>query len=138
MSYITYNSISDVRSLDLNTADGNIATEFPYHIYDGETFPISQYLCESGPRDTRYNYIYNTERMEHPDFFSRFAYGYCDNGYCSGHWNGRYNTPGVCFSETDKQPKNMAPSRFYEPHFQSALSCDHPAYDLAEIYRTFH
>lgn len=138
MSYISYNSVIDRNNLDLNTFNGNNSVIFPNNIYEGELNPLSQYVCESGPRDTRYDYLYNLERMSHPDHPSRFGYAECWNGYCSGHWPGRYNSSPVCREQdtTQDQPPNMAPSRFYkEDKFTSPFYSDSPAYTVSRISR---
>jgi hypothetical protein len=119
MTYVSYNSPYQVGGLDLNTVNGNKSTVFPLNIYEGSVFPLSQYVCESGPRDTRYDYLYQSERISHPDAPSRFGYSQCWNGYCTGAWPGRYNTPPGCIEATDSQPKEMAPERFYHGRFQS-------------------
>lgn len=135
-TYVIYNSPESVGSLDVNGVDPRYTIEMPNHIYDGEAFPLSQYMCESGPRDTSTNYLYPTEQTSHPDHFSRFAYPYCWNGYCSGHWNGRYNTPPMYWPTTDAQPRGLAPKRFYtEPKYTSPYYSDSPAYRDSRIAR---
>jgi len=96
-------------------------------MYGAETLPPSQYTCDSGPRDTKTDYIFGTERAVHPQHASRFGYDRCWNGYCTGTWIGRYNTPPECMP--NEQPKGMAPERFYHGKFVD------PFYDDNKTYR---
>lgn len=141
-NYVQYNMVSSsprygdmLNNLERNTVNGNRSVVFPLNIYEGQVFPLSQYACESGPRNTLYDYLIDFERDSHPDAPSRFGYARCFNGYCSGAWPGRYNSSPQCIPETDKQPKDMAPTRFYEKQYQSAFMGDHPVYTRDSIVR---
>jgi len=134
-NYVSYNAPDQVASLDMNTPNGNHAVVFPLNIYQGHPFPLSQYACDSGPRNTQYDYIYDWEKLQHPDYPSRYGYANCWNGYCSGHWPGRYNTPPGAKKCTDEQPPDMAPQRFYTGRFQSPFYPDTPAYTESRVSR---
>jgi hypothetical protein len=76
----------------------------------GEPFIQPYYACFV-PRSTKTAYIYNVERDEHPQHFSRYGYARCANGYCFGHMPGKYVVSDSCV--VDPQPNNVAPDRFY-------------------------
>ena len=140
-NYVQYNMVSSsprygdmTNNLERNTVNGNKSVVFPLNIYEGQVFPLSQYACESGPRDTHYDYLIDFERDSHPDAPSRFGYAVM-YGYNYGHNPGRYNTRPECIPETDKQPKDMAPMRFYGQKYQSAFMGDHPTYTRDSIVR---
>jgi hypothetical protein len=57
------------------------------------------------------HYIKGFTKGELPDHSSRFGYDRCSNGYCLGHFPGKYIEP--CGSETDVLPPDCAPKRFY-------------------------
>lgn len=114
VKYIVYNNKQQRDDLNLNVIQKDQAREFPTKLYSGQPFGVSDYICDDGPRDVDTNYIYNVERLEHPDYFSRFSYGTSDNGYGVGHWPGKYNTPAICQPFTSQDPAFMAPSRFYD------------------------
>jgi len=107
--YAAYEQPDEVGDLNRNVYDGARATVFPNNIYLGQVQLLPYYAC-SRPRDTDFQYIIGAEREEHPDHFSRFGYAKCPNGYCSGHWPGRYNAPVGCESF---EPPDMAPPRLY-------------------------
>ena len=118
MSYVAYEQLDEVRSLDRNTYDGNTSTTFPNNIYMGEVQHQPYYAC-SRPRDTDFNYIIGVERDDHPNHFSRFGYARGPLGGHEGAWPGRYaTTPGCEVGE----PPNMAPKRFYEPEHTGSFS----------------
>nr|QBK85637.1 MAG: hypothetical protein LCMAC101_02320 [Marseillevirus LCMAC101] len=118
-NYVQYDNKAEVEALNLNVYDGNRAVVFPRHIYAGYVIPYPDYLC-SRPRDTEIQYIIGVEREKHPDHFSRFGYARAPYGYGSGHWPGKYNETWWC-GDSDNNPKNMAPSRFYEPEYQQSV-----------------
>jgi hypothetical protein len=111
--YISYNNPKDVRSLNMN--DVNVTRQkisvFPGYIYQGEVFPDPDFLEGCGPRDTRYNYIIDRERLQHPQHFSRFSYLNFPNEHGTGIWPGRYNEAPLC-SNVD-MPADMAPAQYY-------------------------
>lgn len=142
--YLIYSSNSQVANLDQNTviAGGLLSgthdptqrvTVFPGRIYAAEAFPVSQYVCQSGPRDTHTDYLYRFERFDHPQTFSRFGYADCDNGYCTGNWSRGYKTPGSCFDTPD--PAGMAPPRFYTPDYHSPFVADSSIYNASRDIR---
>jgi hypothetical protein len=133
-TYVVYNSDFQRRGLDLNKVYGRRVNEFPNNLYTGEIFPLSQYVVESGPRDSKTNYLYGLERMDHPDQFSRFGYAWCPNGYCSGAWPGRYNEAPGC-DNYNEQPANMAPSRFYQGTYVSPYGAESYSSVLGRIAR---
>lgn len=109
--YIVYNDPEEVEALDLNTVkDPSKIVVFPRHIYGGEVFPAAEYVC-SRPRDTETHYVYDRERLHHPQHFSRFGYGRCQYGYCTGPASLGYQANIFC--QNDVQPKNMAPDYLY-------------------------
>ena len=110
-TYAVYNSPSDIKSLDINYFDLNKVDEFPRHLYTGDITNTAYYLCPNMPRDKDINYIIDVERDQHPDHFSRFAYGNNRNGYGFGLMVGRYQVAENC--REDPQPKDTAPRRFY-------------------------
>jgi len=117
--YVQYEKDSQIAYLNQNTFDGDRTVIFPRHLYSGNARQQAYYTCFR-PRDTELNYIIGVERDEHPDHFSHFGYARAPYGYGSGHWPGRYNTSIWC--NNDPQPKDMAPSRFYEPINQGPFS----------------
>ena len=72
---------------------------------------MQPYIC--CPHDTENDYMYDSERFYHTPHFSRFSY---NNGlfyeYGSGTQAALYSTSGWCCD--DIQPKDTAPSRFYD------------------------
>ena len=118
--YVQYENQSQVDYLDQNTFNGDKTVIFPRHLYSGNARRQAYYI-DFRPRDTDLNYIIGVERDTHPDHSSRFDYGRCKYGYCSGHWPGRYeeNEWGAGY---DPQPKDMAPARFYEPKHQGPFA----------------
>jgi len=126
-SYVIYNSPEEVEDLDQNVPKNKHVTVFPVGIYDGPVYPLSQYVAQSGPRNTVYDYLYNAERYDHPPTPSRFGYAAHANGYGVGSWSpGFYNTPACCTG--DEIPKNMAPAKYYEDRFRTPYYTDSPAY----------
>ncbi len=113
-NYVEYNNKEEVEDLDRNVwktspqaiADGASGR----HLYKNEPRHSAPYLCFSG-RDPESHYIIGVDRDEHPDHSSRFSYGHCPNGYCTGHWPGRYATSLACSKNI--MPPGMAPPRFY-------------------------
>lgn len=118
--YVQYNNETEVKDLDVNVwraTAGDIADGATgRHMYRSEPRHPAYYTCFGG-RDPGTHYIFGVERDSHPDHSSRFGYARCANGYCSGHWPGRYNEADVC-SEYDPQPPDMAPERFYTAPYQ--------------------
>jgi len=117
-AYAFYESKASLRMQDRNTVPRKCASEFPRRIYAKEPFNPShcqplQYDCQNYPRDKTIDYFFGTERTVHPDHFSRFGYPWCPNGYCVGNFPGRYNTPEAFQWQTNVQPPDMAPERFY-------------------------
>lgn len=140
--YVQYNMVTsdfalgdNPNNLERNTVNGTKSVVFPLNIYQGNVFPLSQYACESGPRSTEYDYLIFSERDSHPDAPSRFGYANFPNGYGSGIWPGRYCTPAACIPDTDSQPKDMAPARFYTKKYQTPFMGDHPTYSKSVIVR---
>lgn len=112
--YVGYNDRYDIKALDMNVWDATDATiadgASGRHLYKNEPRSTSQYLCDDG-RDVDTNYILGVDRDDHPDHTSRFSFGHCPNGYCTGNWPGRYATSLVC--NKNIMPPGMAPARFY-------------------------
>ena len=117
--YVRYNNPKEVRYLNLNIEDAGTPENFTDGVLSGgdATFytkpprQSSYYACYGG-RNVDTHYIYGVERDTHPDYSSRFGYGRCKNGYCSGVWPGRYMPNGEACARTPF-PKDMAPPRFY-------------------------
>jgi len=113
--YVAYNDRTEIKDLDRNVwraTTGTIADGASgRHLYRNEPRHPAYYTCFGG-RDPETHYIIGVDRDDHPDHSSRFGYARCKNGYCSGHWPGRYNTSEAC-SAYDPQPEDMAPARFY-------------------------
>lgn len=113
--YVNYHNKAEIKELDKNvwnTTAGTIADGVTgRHLYVAEPRHPAYYYCFDG-RDPETHYIIGKDRDNHPDHSSRFGYARCWNGYCSGHWPGRYNEAEPC-SEYDPQPRGMAPARFY-------------------------
>lgn len=117
MTYVMYNYPEEVKALDKNVWHAKLKSLIPEgytgrRLYEGEVRSPAQYACSEG-RDPETHYILGLDRDDHPDHSSRFGYANCPNGYCSGHWPGRYNEGDAC-ANNDPQPPGMAPSRFYE------------------------
>ncbi len=112
--YVAYNDKTEIKDLDKNvwrSTYGTISSGATgRHLYQFEPRHPAYYTCFGG-RDLGTHYIIGVERDDHPDHSSRFGYARCPNGYCSGHWPGRYNTSLAC--SNDPQPVNLAPARFY-------------------------
>nr|QBK86255.1 MAG: hypothetical protein LCMAC102_00500 [Marseillevirus LCMAC102] len=121
--YVIYNDKSEIADLDLNvwrSTEGTIASGATgRHLYAFEPRHPAYYTCFGG-RDPETHYIIGQERETHPDHSSRFGYARCKNGYCSGHWPGRYIESEVC-STYDPQPPAMAPERFYTAAHQGSF-----------------
>ena len=122
--YVNYNDSSELADLDRNVwhatagtiADGATGR----HLYKAEPRHPAYYTCFSG-RDPGTHYILGVDRDDHPDHSSRFGYARCKNGYCSGHFPGKYIESEAC-SEYDPQPPDTAPARFYTALYQSPFS----------------
>lgn len=131
-NYVRYGDPVERRALDQNNpTDRDRIVVFPGRIYAGEAFPMSQYVCASGPRDTNTNYLFRLERQQHPDHFSLFGYAEMPNGYGTGSYSRGYNTPPACWDEPE--PDGMAPARFYADYFHDPYNVRSAAYnrDLA-------
>ena len=117
MTYVMYNYPEEVAALDKNVWHARLKTLIsdgkPVRLYDDVARPPTPYACDYC-RDPETHYILGLDRDDHPDHSSRFGRGTCPNGYCSGHWPGRYIEDSRC-ANNDPQPPNMAPARFYEP-----------------------
>lgn len=123
--YVGYNDKRQIASLDKNVWNTSLKSIIPtgetgrylYRAPDtadpSEPRHPSRSICEEG-RDPETHYVLGLDRFDHPDHSSRFGYANCPNGYCSGHWPGRYNEGTAC-ANNDPQPLGMAPARFYEP-----------------------
>ena len=61
------------------------------------------------------HYVKGFDRGELPDHSSRFGYARCANGYCLGHFPGRYVNPPGC--DKDVLPPGNAPERFYNDYY---------------------
>ena len=122
--YVAYNDRSEIKDLDRNVWNataGTIADGVTgRHLYKHDPRHPAYYTCFGG-RDKETHYIIDVERDHHPDHSSRFGYARCPNGYCSGHWPGRYISSDFC-SACDPQPLNMAPARFYSGQYQSPFN----------------
>jgi hypothetical protein len=135
MPYVTYNNKNEVQSLNLNDINFCNAHEFPLDLYKGEPFNLANFLCDR-PRDLESNYIFGTERFDHPDHFSRYAMCTPGNGqgfifgYAYGNgFFGKYPTTIACWPRTGCQPSDMAPKRFYKDKFQT------PCYNIGQTYK---
>lgn len=134
-----------------NEPKGKI-TQFPKGLYIGEALnpsycqpyqftnagPGRPYPCQPYYRDKTIDYFFPTERPtgKHPDHFSRFAYPWCDNGYCTANFPGRYNTPLAFQWQSNMQPQDMAPDRFYSKEFQDPNRNISSAYIGSYHFRT--
>lgn len=132
-TYAVYNDKSSVKSLDLNKYEGGPSGL--EHIYHKQAIAEAPYLC-SPNRNLSTHYIIGIERENHPDHSSRFGYARFPNGYGVGNWSsGFYNTPPSCPLPL---PKDMAPSRFYNPEFTGRNRDDTQAtVDYNNITHTF-
>jgi hypothetical protein len=123
--YVQYNDREAVKGLDINVwhssnsiiADGATGR----HLYQHEPRHPAYYACDR-TRDPGTQYIMGIDVEVHPDHSSRFGYAKCPNGYCSGHWPGRYIESTRC-ADYDPQPPDMAPARFYTAEYQGPLNC---------------
>lgn len=119
-NYVMYNDRQEIKDLDRNVwhaTDATIADGATgRHLYKNEPRHAPYYTCW-GNNDKEFNYILGVDRDDHPDHSSRFGYARCPNGYCSGHWPGRYISGDAC-AAFDPQPPNMAPERFYTSDHQ--------------------
>lgn len=117
--YVFYRSPASVASQNRNYVAPSVASEYPRRLYVGEPMGGSycqpfQYTCPTLPRDPEIEYYFPTERDQHPGHFSRFAYPWCPNGYCTANFPGRYNTPPGMIWQSSALPQGMAPERFYQ------------------------
>lgn len=131
--YVTYNLKSSVDKLDLNrvyvTPNLSNVSVYPRYIYSKNVFPEAEYLCHSGPRDLSSNFLYGNEKFVHEDHQERFSY---DNGLFFQSpplFVGKYQTSPYCWKETDAQPPNLAPERFYKFPYTSAYFIDSKIYN---------
>lgn len=109
--YINYNDPNQLDSLDITTIrNPNNISVFPELIPSGDPVQTPYYTCFR-PRSTKTQYIKDVEVFKHPQHFSRYGYARCFNGYCSGHFPGRYIVPDDC--DDCEQPYDTAPARFY-------------------------
>src|SRR5271154_4755727 len=106
--YLQYNS--NKSHLNLNETSTDKIVVLPGRIYAGTPYPVSQYIVESGPRDTTTDYIIDRERLQHPDQFSRFDYS-TYGGWSTGEQTRGYVEPLYCGD--DPEPQGLAPERFY-------------------------
>lgn len=139
-SYVIYSSPGSVAAIDKNTPQKSNRTappsQFPRKIYSGSPFNPSKtqpnFFREAGvvpyPRDTEVDYFIHVDRDKHPQNFSRFGYAWCENGYCSGPFNGRYNTPPAMQWMSNLWMADMAPERFYHGNQVDPNYCDSEAY----------
>ncbi len=115
-TYVNYDDIQAVNKLDLNIWGGNINYSGK-HLYQESSVYGAIGLC-SPSRNPDVHYISGVERPlgDHPDHSSRFGYGRCSNGYCSGVQAGLYVMPPD--QQFDPQPQGVAPKRFYTQEYQ--------------------
>jgi len=139
-TYSFYESYGSIKNLNKNLVAVDNASQYPRRLYKNEPFNQSkcqplQYTCPAGPRDTEIDYFMFVDKRTHPAHPSRFANPWCENGYCTGNHPGRYNTPPAFMWQTDQQPPNMAPSRFYSGKYIDPNYCSSPAYENSAIIR---
>ena len=146
-SYVIYSSPASVAAMNKNTPETSNRTappsQFPRNLYTGSPFNPSKtqpnFFREAGalpyPRDPEIDYFMFTDkdkngkpRETHPDHFSRFGYSWCPNGYCTGNFPGRYNTPPSMQWMSNLWPADMAPERFYQGAQIDFNYCDSEAY----------
>ena len=111
--YIRYNDPTEVKNLDKPVWDSSYA--IPPNGSTGrrlyEELKPERYPCfrEQYPRS---HYVEGqTAKGQLPDHSSRFGYNRCPNGYCLGHFPGKYINPPGC--DRDIFPRGNAPERFY-------------------------
>lgn len=138
--YVVYNDPDEVMNLDQNVWRASrrsiMSGASGRHLYEFDPRHPAYYACSEG-RDLQTHYIIGVDRDDHPDHSSRFGYARCPNGYCSGHWPGRYNTSLAC-SAYDPQPPDAAPARFYTAEYQGPYHDESQAtvdYDNWKNYR---
>ncbi len=135
-SYVIYNSPASVGATNKNSSFSAPPSEFPRKLYKGSpmnptrTQPL--FYREAGalpyPRDTEVDYFLHVDRDVHPPHQSRFGYPWCENGYCFGLMNGKYNTPPGMQWMSNIWPEDMAPKRFYQGVHRDFNYCDSEAY----------
>lgn len=140
-SYSYYNSYGSIKNLNKNIVPVAAASQFPRRLYSSEPFNQSrcqplQYDCPAGPRDVDIDYFLVTERETHPPYPSRFANPWCPNGYCVGNMPGRYNTAPAFRWQTNQQPVNTAPARFYSGKHVDENYVSSPAYENSAFVRS--
>jgi hypothetical protein len=123
-NYVAYNDKDEVFDLDQNVwhvTDEDVQRGAGVrHLYEFPANAPAPFICSRG-RDKELNYLIGIERDDHPDHSSRFGYGRCPYGYCSGHFPGKYITSTMC-SVYDPQPNDMAPDRFYTEAYQGPFN----------------
>lgn len=139
--YVFYESYGSINTQNQNYVPVEEAAEYPKGLYKKESLNPSrcqplQYTCPNGPRDPSIDYFFPTEVETHPPHFSRFAYPWCPNGYCVGNHPGRYNTPEAFRWQTEVQPEDMAPSRFYKGKHVDPNYVSSDAYNNSILIRT--
>lgn len=150
-TYITFPSPSSVSSIDRNFKDPKNVSQMPKGLYKKEPLVTSKtqplFYKEAGalpyPRDTSIDYIMylskdsNGKTIEsHPEHFSRFGYPWFPNGYGTGNFPGRYNTPPSMMWMSNMWPEDMAPKRFYEGKHRDPNYCNSEAYINAKQARS--
>jgi hypothetical protein len=136
-TYIPYNDNEAVKDLDLNIWPLDTRHSGGTRLYEGSPVYGAISVC-SPSRNPEVHYIYGLEKDSHPDHSSRFGYGRCPLGYCSGNFaSGFYNAPLAC--QFDPQPSDMAPKRFYTSPYQGRNRDDSQATeDWNNIMKTFN
>jgi hypothetical protein len=140
-AYTYFESPGSVKNDDRNAVYGPKSL-FPRRFYKAEPFNSSRdypgtaiKICQGNPCDDKIDYMYPTQRSQHPDMFSRFGYPWCENGYCIGNHPGRYNTPPAFQWQSNLQPPDMAPQRFYEGRFADYNYSSSDAYNGSAYVR---
>jgi len=120
--YIQYSNKKELAFMDQNVWDVRqqeiLEGAGGRRLYSSNPRHSAYYSCFGG-KDLETHYILGADRDDHPDHSSRFGYGRCPFGYCSGHFPGKYQESLAC-STYDPQPQNMAPSRFYTEKWQDS------------------
>lgn len=114
--YVRYNDPEEIENLDRPVWDSSYGITpsgaTGRHLYN--TLIPERYPCFR-KQEPGTHYVSGFDKEELPDHSSRFGYDRCPNGYCLGHFPGKYIEPPGCCEET--LPPGMAPERFYNEFY---------------------
>jgi hypothetical protein len=115
--YVEYNDPQQIKDLDSHSWNSSYnivpSGSTGRHLYQ-ELYPEKNPCFRKEASES--HYINGFTKGELPDHSSRFGYANgCPNGYCLGHFPGKYIVPPGC-CDKDLLPPDCAPKRFYNKY----------------------